>query len=720
MGDELALDKLDTDSLHKQLRLRVAAYACHEQARERIASAIRNTQLASARLHFYAYFCERPAIWPSAEGQPPPNLMAPFIDYEIARRTLSLNIAPGVHEAACESYLRTVREAIDAFHAGKPFRIPLAYTNPVAIVQMWERFAFLGPLSAGRMANDLFNAWRADRACNRWTIVPHAFLARHCVEDMSNKLSSSSLAPAQKMGYVNVFALLYYALMTSSNTDDCLYFVATPLCTRRTFHGVLIAVVETPAGARREFNSVRPILDDLGKALMDEARDTYLPTLILSQNSWEEHLLSEYMDAADRSHTKTESQSASSASYAESMRLFDSSEDRVYSRLSEVSGGLEALEREDENGLLEAALIKIWARRRGAAQTNARAVQESLIFRKMMAASPGMISAIRQVAALGLDEPKEAPLQAVLVVAPPGSGKEMMSRLIPLFSPYFWDKPVRPLNMGSVLLEARERGGGLLGLLEHLANGDLANGGTLVLDELNSLDIAVQPMLLRVLEEGEICCPSSTPASLERGPANAVPAASPATTASPAPMTKRKSLPWLVVGLINEDPARLTLEALREKVTEPIFGDLLGSALYEHWKGKSRLRDDLYYRIRRCGEIRMTGLNDRRPDIPIVFYFRLRKLLRRSDGPAEVFLTYEAMHRLIDASLDWKGNMRKLEALARQLKGTIERQRPTEPIIRIDEVHVEKAIQDVGMRKGVCAACGQRIDSSASKAEGAG
>lgn len=713
MSDTLLLDTRSAESLHKHLRLRVAAYACHEQARGRIAGAMRTTQLAASRLHFNAYFCDRPAVWPFACEEPPPELMAPFVDREIVRRTLSLNIAPDAPEFACESYLHAVREAISAFYSGRPFRIPLAYTNPEAIVQMWQRFAYLGPISSGRMANDLFNAWRADRSCCRWTIIHHAFLARHCVEDMSDKLSSSVLSVAHKMAYVNLFALLYSGLMTSSNDDDCLYFVATPLCTRLTFYGVLIAVVETPAGACRDFASVGPVLDDLGKALMDEARDTYLPTLILSQNSWEEHVLSTYIDATEHSPSRSESASTGLDLCGERMQLFDSSTDRVYSRMAELAAEPPALKPDDENEALEAALIRLWARRRSASQTSVRVVKESLIFQKMMVASPGMITAIRQVAALGLDEPKEAPLQAVLVVAPPGSGKEMMSRLIPLFSSYFWEKPVIPINMGSVLLETRERGAGLLGLLEQLANGPLAHGGTVVLDELNSLDIAVQPMLLRVLEEGAVYCPFSMP-TLSARPAEFA-SNSPGNAASPAPTTRGTSLPWLVVGLINEDPSRLTLEAVREKVTEPIFGDLLGSALYEHWKAKSRLRDDLYYRVRRCGEVRMSGLNDRRPDIPIVFYFRLRKLLRH-----EVFLTYEALHRLIDASLDWKGNMRKLEAVARQLKGATERDRSSETITRIDDVDIEKGIRAVGMRKGVCATCGQQIDSIASKEVGGG
>ncbi len=674
----------DPDDLqHKRLRLRLAAYACHENARQRIVAAIHNTELASAHLHFNAYFCETPAVWPFPARRRAPGLIAPFIDHEIARRTLSLHIDPGASDAECNAYLTKVSTEIRALGPTHPFRMPLAYTNPANIVALWQRFACLGPLSEGSLASQLFKAWCADRAHTDMRINCDPLRATECVADMKKKIASTVLKPAEKLAYVNVFALLYYALMTSSNPNDCLYFVAAPLCTKRTFHGVLIAAVEAPAGAGIPRASIDTVLGRVGAALVEEARNTYLPTLILSQNSWEEHLLHKHLEAG-----KTPA-------------AFDARRDLVYSHLGRLPKPADTLDKENDNDALEVALITLWARRREAVKYRGTVVKDSLVFRKMMAASPGMISAIRQVTSLGLGEPKEPPLQAVLVVAPPGSGKEMMSELVPLFSSHFWDRAKRTINMGSVMLETRERGGGFLGLLLDLAADPLKDGGTLVLDELNSLDISAQPMLLRVLEEGKLERPRPAPATAKRA----------STTHSAA----WEPLPWLVIGLINEDPARLTLESLRERVTEPIFGELLGSALYEHWKVKSRMRDDLYYRIRRCGEIRMTGLNDRRPDIPIVFYFRLRKLLE----PKEVFLTYEATRRLIDPSLNWKGNMRKLEAVARHLKGIIERERSKESIIRIDEVHIETALQGVGMRKGTCANCGQRVGVATSVSGGA-
>lgn len=64
---------------------------------------------------------------------------------------------------------------------------------------------------------------------------------------------------------------------------------------------------------------------------------------------------------------------------------------------------------------------------------------------------------------------------------------------------------------------------------------------------------------------------------------------------------------------------------------------------------------------------------------------------------AEIFLTYEAMRRLIDESLDWKGNMRKLQAVARQLIAHIDLEQNSGEMIELTRYHIDKALQDIGM-----------------------
>jgi hypothetical protein len=652
----------NVDELHKRLRLRVAGHACHENARERLGEAIRGAGLEVSRLHFYAYFFDPPVTWAGRETGMSHTLLAPFVDDEMSRSTLSLDLEDDAPEEERASYVRCIDEAIRDFGEGKPFRMPLRYLRREQLHRHWASLSVLGPVEAGRQSPLLLGKWREDRTFREGAFAERPYRAVDCVEDLEQKITSPLLQDAHKIAYTNLFSLLYQSLLSSTNPEDCLYFASVPLCTSRTFHGVIVAMAEVPFGASVPLEKVRAPLERVRAALREAARNTYMPTLILSQNSWEEHVLSEF-------------HRTSSGGFDEALQRFRERPDRVYGLLAESEEERELPDGADENDLLEQSLIELWDRRWRAAVSHPRAIPDSLIFRKMMAASPGLIGVIRRVAELALVEPESAPLQAVLVVAPPGSGKEMVSKLIPLLSRPFWDKPVVTLNMGSVLLDVHGAEGGFRGLLRTLRDGALKEGGTLVLDELNSLDIAAQPMLLRLLEQGEI-----SPLEAAGGGGS------------------ERVVPWLVLGLVNEEPARLTLESLRERMADTeLFGELLGSALYEHWKGKSRLRDDLYYRIRRCGEIRMTGLNSRRQDVPIVFYFLLRQLFRSGREAVEIFLTCEAMIYLTDKSLDWRGNMRKLEAVARQVRKNIGRERRREELVRVDVQDVRKALLDVGM-----------------------
>lgn len=676
----------DRDPLHKYLRLRVTAHACHEQAQRAIHAVLRGSPLESSRLHFNAYICESPAI----RGQEAePRLLAPFIDGEVARRPISLHLPEGATECQRVEFLRTMENALDSHVSGRPLALPLAYTDthPARTFLFWRELSRLGKVSGGLLASQLFQQWRESPTnTDEPPLTIRPFTAADCVADMRHKLANPLLDPVDKLSYLSIVGLLYYDLLTSSNPHDCLFFIGVPLCTQRTFYGLLIASLESPNGVQLPTLQVERALRALRVKLKQEADDTYLPTLVLSQNSWEEHVLNDYLKDGG---VYTVDRSADEAAYLRAVRAAmdafqDEYGDRTYSRLARCPALCDTPHSSLVNDLLEQVLVKLWSNRLCMDDEALSALSRSLVFRKMMVASPGMIGAIRHVASLEIARPSEPPLPAVLIVAPPGSGKEMMSDLVYLFSDFFWNKPVAKLNMGSLnappltpalLMGLEGTGGWFKGVFQKLAEGVLAKGGTLVLDELNSLEIGAQPLLLRLLEQGDLSPLDNTALSQDR------------------------ALPWLVIGLINEEPDQLTLETLRSKVQrEPLFGQLLGSALYEHWKGKSRLRDDLYYRIRRSGEIRITGLNERRQDVPIVFYFRLRQFLRETVPGVEVFLTHDAMVRLTDRALNWRGNMRKLEALARQVKAIVVRSTlETTAVLAVDWYAIEEALETVGM-----------------------
>jgi two-component system response regulator AtoC len=138
-----------------------------------------------------------------------------------------------------------------------------------------------------------------------------------------------------------------------------------------------------------------------------------------------------------------------------------------------------------------------------------------------------------------------------------------------------------------------------------------ADGGTLVLDEVGELPLALQPKLLRALQNGEI---------------------------QPVGSTRPVQVDVRVVASTNRD-----LEA------EACAG---------------RFRQDLYYRLA-VVELVVPRLRDRRDDIPALAAEFARRYAARF-GMEEVRLSPELVANLCDA--EWPGNVRQLEnAVARMI-----------------------------------------------------
>ncbi|TAK93648.1 MAG: hypothetical protein EPO07_17845, partial [Verrucomicrobia bacterium] len=490
------------EAVQRLLKLRVAAYACHESARDQIEKTVRSSPILSfCRLHFYAYFCERPVIRRSGARVPDPALYALFIDREITRRNVSLELSVDAIRAEKTAFLRQFKNDITASLAGQPLQMRLAYTDNRKILKEWYRYSRLGPISAGTLACRLFTKWWADpKDVGAIRLDPSNDPLKRdgCLNDIRNKARNGALSLDEKLAYVNLFALLYHGLVTSSNADDCIFFSAAPICTSRTFHGVLMAVIESPGGCKMvaehgpEVSDARELVD---RDLCKQAENTYLPTLILFQNSCEEQKLDEHLKTLTRA----------------SMERFSHSRNgRVYSLFPSLlpiigSGGT------SPNELLESQLGELWGRRLNSPKSNTgrKAVKNSLVFNEMLVASPGLIETVRSAAELRLSLATKPPLPAVLIVAPPGAGKESLSKLIPVFSDDFWNKPRVAFNMGSIMLDAEGHKDGFRGILQNLKQKKLKQGGVVVLDELNSLNISAQPMLLRILEQGEIALSSA-------------------------------------------------------------------------------------------------------------------------------------------------------------------------------------------------------------------
>lgn len=120
----------------------------------------------------------------------------------------------------------------------------------------------------------------------------------------------------------------------------------------------------------------------------------------------------------------------------------------------------------------------------------------------------GHNSAIRRVLALAK---QVAPSKAsVLISGESGTGKEMFARTL-----HAWSNrsqgPFVAVNCAALpehLLESElfghEKGAFTGAIARKLGKFELANGGTILLDEISEMDLALQAKLLRVLQEGEI------------------------------------------------------------------------------------------------------------------------------------------------------------------------------------------------------------------------
>src|SRR5271165_247050 len=111
-----------------------------------------------------------------------------------------------------------------------------------------------------------------------------------------------------------------------------------------------------------------------------------------------------------------------------------------------------------------------------------------------------------------LDEARHAARSSadILLEAESGTGKELLARLIHEESSRA-AKPFVAINCAAVpenLLEAElfghVRGAFTGALANRTGKFELANGGTLLLDEIGEMPLALQPKLLRVLQEREI------------------------------------------------------------------------------------------------------------------------------------------------------------------------------------------------------------------------
>jgi two-component system response regulator GlrR len=209
-----------------------------------------------------------------------------------------------------------------------------------------------------------------------------------------------------------------------------------------------------------------------------------------------------------------------------------------------------------------------------------------------------------------------APTEAsVLILGESGSGKELLARAIHEASPRAARSFVA-INCAAIPAELLEselfghmRGSFSGATRDHPGLFAAAEGGTILLDEIGDMPLALQAKLLRVLQERHV---------------------------RPVGSTSAREIDVRLISASNRN--------IEAAVAEGSF------------------RDDLYYRLN-VVTLRLPSLAERRDDIPLLAMHFLLELATRYERQVNGF-SPEAMALLVSA--DWPGNVRQLRNVVEQ------------------------------------------------------
>lgn len=231
-------------------------------------------------------------------------------------------------------------------------------------------------------------------------------------------------------------------------------------------------------------------------------------------------------------------------------------------------------------------------------------IRSEFNFEEIIGDAPSLKRALSQVEVVAPTD------TAALILGETGTGKELIARAIHNLSPRR-ERTFVKINCAAIpsgLLESElfghERGAFTGALNQKIGRFELADHGTLFLDEVGDLPMELQPKLLRVLQEHEF----------ERLGSN-----------------RTIKVDVRVVAATNQD--------LAKQVADRTF------------------RSDLYYRLN-VFPIQIPALRERREDVPLLVRYFVQKFSRRLNKVVE-YVPADAMTAL--ANYSWPGNVRELE-----------------------------------------------------------
>jgi DNA-binding NtrC family response regulator len=204
----------------------------------------------------------------------------------------------------------------------------------------------------------------------------------------------------------------------------------------------------------------------------------------------------------------------------------------------------------------------------------------------------------------------------VLIYGESGTGKELIARAVH-YNSYRQDKPLIPINCGAIpgdLLESElfgyEKGAFTGATALRLGRFELANGGTVFLDEIGEMSPALQVKILRVLQEREF----------ER------------------------------VGGTRTIKVDVRIIAATNKNLEELVAT-------------HRFREDLFYRLNVI-PVYLPPLRERKSDIPLLVTYFIERFNTEKRRHIEG-ISPEALDRLM--GYHWPGNVRELENLIERI-----------------------------------------------------
>ncbi len=257
-------------------------------------------------------------------------------------------------------------------------------------------------------------------------------------------------------------------------------------------------------------------------------------------------------------------------------------------------------------------------------------VQKAIEFQRLRQENHLLRKAVREQYRLeqliGVSEPMQQVLDfvqkvadsdsTVLIQGESGTGKELVARMLH-FNSSRKDRPMVPVNCGAIpetLLESElfghEKGAFTGAAQTRMGRFELANGGTIFLDEVGEMSLSLQVKLLRVIQER----------SFER-----------------VGGSRTIQVDVRIVAATNQD---------LEKMVE-----------------EKRFRQDLYYRLNVIPII-TPPLRDRQSDIPLLIDHFLKRFNHMKQTDVSGF-TPEALELL--TTFHWPGNIRELENMVERL-----------------------------------------------------